>query len=814
METFFQDIRYGLRILLRRPGFAAIAIFALALGIGATTGIFSVLNGVLIRPLGFKEPDRLVRVWEKWSAFTQGSFSFPDYRDFRDKNSTLESLAAYVHESVNLTGLGDPQRIREREVTWNFFSTLGIGPQLGRDFIADEDRLGGPLVTILTNELWKSKFGADPGIIGKTISLDGKSYTIVGVLPPGLHFYSEVDLYVPMNSIPHVMWESRAQHPGISLVGRLKQNVTIQQTSADLVSIAEALAKIYPDSNGGHSATVKFLYDDVVGNVRPLLLTLMAAVAFVLLIACANVANLLLARSASREREMAIRTALGAGRMRIVRQLLTESIVLSLTGGALGLAVAYFGIKSVMKLIPDVIPRPADVGIDVRVLIFAIGASLATGIIFGLAPALHASKPNLNESLKDGTRGSTGSRHRLRSGLVISEMALALILVIAAGLLIRSFIGLKQVNPGFEGKNALSFSLSLPNYGYDNATKVRGFFRDLLSGIRSIPGMKAAGTTTLLPLAGSDNELGFYVEGKPVPPISQLPMVMFYITSPGYTEAMHIPLVEGRLFDHHDIVQSERVALIDTHFRDKYFKGEDPIGKYLSIAAGREFGFKMRIVGVVGHVKQENLQTPNGSDVDPEMYMPFDQIPDEFLSTGMGEISLVARTETEPYGYVPAIRQQVYVVDRNLPIYDIQSMQSVIEGAMSQQRLTMILLGAFGAVALLLASIGIYGVISYAVSQRTHEIGIRMALGAKRSAVLGMIVGYGFKLAGIGVVVGIAGSLILTRYLRAFLFGVTTTDPITFITIPLALFAVALAASYIPARRALRVDPIIALRYE
>jgi len=814
VEKLLQDVRYGLRLMVSRPGFTAIAIVALALGIAANTAIFSVVNGVLLRPLNYHDPDRLVRIWERFAEFSQGSVAYLNFRDWQDQNQTFQQVAAYRHESYTITGGAFPERVSGRPVSAAFFQLLGVAPALGRDFLPGEDQLGSQLVAIVSNQFWKTRMAAAPSAVGSSIVLDGNSYSVIGVLPSSFHFFDPADVYTGIAAIKRIELEKRAFHPGIQVIGRLKPGVTIDQARADMARVAASLGSQYPDTNGGHTVTIESLYNGMVGDIGRLLIVLLGAVAMMLLIACVNVANLLLARSAARSNEIGIRMALGAGRIRIARQLLTESVMLGVLGGTLGLAIASLGTGAALKLVPAILPRAEDVGVDIRVLGFTLLASIATGVIFGLAPAIQASRPNLNESLKEGARGSTSAGHRLRGALAVSEIAIALVLLVCAGLLLRTFIGLKSVKPGFEPKNVLTFQVALSGGSYSDPTRTRGFFRDLLTEVRNVPGVSAAATTGLLPLNGDDNEGPFFINGKPRPPLSELPMAMFYITSPGYVDAMRIPLMRGRYFTIKDNEKAPYVAVVDENMQRLYFDGEDAVGRHLTLQAGNEIAFEMEVVGVVGHVKQENLDTEAGSSVLPQLYMPFDQIPDKFLASGIGELNIVARTTSDPAGFVPAIKEKVRDIDTDVPVFNISTVEQVFASSIAKQRFTLMLLGSFATLALIMAAVGVYGVMAYSVTQRTHEIGIRMALGARRPKILGIMVGSGFQLALIGVAGGLAASSVLTRLLSGMLYNISAHDPLTLAAVALLLILVATLACYIPARRATKVDPMIALRYE
>jgi predicted permease len=814
VEKVLQDVRYGLRLMLARPGFTAVAIIALALGIGANTSVFSVVNGVLLRPLTYQEPDRLVKIWEKWNEFNQGSVAYPNFKDWEAQNQTFEQIAAYQHETFTITGSAFAERVPGRAVSAAFFRALGVSPALGRDFLSTEDQPGSPLVAIVSNQFWKTRMGGSASVVDSTIVLNGKSYTVIGVLPSSFHFYDAADVYTCIAAIKRIELENRAFHPGIQVIARLKPGVTVEQARADMTGIAASLGSQYPDTNGGHTVTIDSLYKSMVGDVGGLLVVLLGAVALVLLIACVNVANLLLARSTARSKEIGIRVALGAGRSRIARQLLTESVMLGLAGGGLGLITAWLGTGAMLKMVPAILPRAEDISVDVRVLGFTLAASVLTGLVFGLAPAIQATRTDLNSSLKEGSRGSTGAGHRVLSGLVVFEIAITLVSLACAGLLLRTFIGLRGVKPGFDPKNVLTFQVSLSTGGYSDPTRIRRFFQDLVGEVRNVPGVSAAATTSLLPLSDEDSETQFFINGKPKPPVSELPNAMFYITSPGYIESMNIPLLRGRDFTIQDNEKRPYVVLVDQNMQRLYFDDEDPVGRHLTLQAGNEVSFDMEVVGVVGHVKQENLDTEAGSTILPQLYMPFDQIPDQFLASGIGELHVVVRTASDPAGLVPAMKQTVRNIDRDVPVFDISTVEEVVASSIARQRFTLLLLGSFAILALILASVGIYGVMAYSVTQRSHEIGIRMALGAGRPRILGIVVGSGVKLALFGVGAGLIGSIIMTRFLSGMLYNISPYDPVTLSSVALLLAVVATIASYIPARRAIKVDPMVALRYE
>lgn len=811
MEAFRQDIRYGLRMLLAKPSFTIIAVLALALGIGVNSAIFSVVNGVLLKPLGYKEPDQLVRVWEKWGGFEQGSVAYLNFKDWRERNQSFDKMAANRWTGFNLTGGDQPERIAGRQVSSEMLGVLGVAPALGRDFRPDEDRKDANAVAIISNSLWQRRFGGDPAVVDKTLILNDVPYQIVGVLPANFHYFPKVDILVPIEAADERAFRERSWHPGIQVLARLKPGVSLEQARADMTSIAGALGQEYPNSNKEHWVTLKSLYDDTVGNVRSLLWMLLASVSFVLLIACANVANLMLARASARQKEIAIRSALGASRLRIIRLLITESVMLALIGGALGLLTAYWGTSLALKTLPEALPRVDDIKVDTNVLLFTLAASIITGIVFGLAPALQSSNPNLNETLKEGGRSGSSGRQGLRSALVVAEIAISLILLVGSGLLVRSFIALNHVNAGFDDRNLLTFDISLSKKEFAEAAKIRRFYDQFLQKVAALPGVESAATTDLLPLSGGDSESQFYVSNRPKPSPSELPLAMNYFTTPGYQKAMRIPLLQGRFFEDRDTLSAAPVMVIDENMAKEYFPGENPLGQHISMPVGEKQSLEFQIIGVLGHVKQENLDTAGGSAVGPQMYISMNQIPDEFLFPGN---TVVVRTSAEPSSYLGAIRNALASVGGNATLSNEKTMEQHRGDLIADRRFTLILVGVFSALALILASIGIYGVISYSVEQRTREIGIRMALGASQRQVLKMVVGGGAKLAVIGIGIGAAGALVLTQFIRSFLYGVSPSDPLTFAGISVVLAGVAILASYIPARRAMKVDPNTALRYE
>ena len=822
MSTLWQDLRYGLRVLAKKPGFTLVAVITLALGIGANSAIFSVVNAVLLRPLPYVEADRLVYLSERHQQYPEMSISYPDFADWRAQNNVFEHIGVVNFRDYNLTGSGEPERLRTGQASADFFSALRVQAALGRIFTNDEDKPGAPAVVVLSHELWKRRFGGDPQILNQSLTLNDRPYIVIGVMPKDFSYSRRTELWVPVGQLadqPNI--KTRDNHPGLRGVARLKPGVTLEQARADLDAIAARLEEQYPDSNKTVGARMIPLLENYVHDVRLALWILLGAVGLVLLIACANVANLTLARAASRQKEMAVRVALGASRWRVIRQLLTESLLLSIVGGALGLLLAQWLIDLILAFSANSIPRTSEIGLDNRVLFFTMAVSLLTGIVFGLAPALQASRTDVQEALKETARGVTGGRHRMRQVLVVSEVAFTLVLLIGAGLLIRSFYLLQKVNPGFADEHVLSFRVQLPIQKYPGAQQWTNFYQQVFDKLRALPGVNEISLTSRVPMDENDWQSGFRVVGAPEPPPGQGPSMEVSIVGPGYFDSMGIPLLRGRDFNERDNrsnVNEEKMRnlemgqrlraglksiIVDEEFARRHWPDEDPIGKQILWGSGKDDP-PLTVIGVVGRVK---LYSPNERAGFVQGYFPFYEMPDNGMA-------FVIKTTLAPERIVAAARQQVQAVDADQPVYDVETLTGRRSESIAPQRFNLLLLGLFAAVALTLAVVGVYGVMSYAVTQRTHEIGLRMALGAQTRDVLRLVVRQGMTMALIGVGAGLAGAFALTRVMSSLLFGVSATDPLTFIAIPVVVAGVALAACFVPARRAVKVDPMVALRYE
>lgn len=814
LGILFQDVRYGIRTLRRAPGFTPIAVLTLAVGIGANTALFSVVNGVLLNPLPFPHPEQLVTLHESKPNFEQGSISFPNFLDWQQQNRTFSAMAIYRGSAFTLTGAGDAEQVAGEFISSDFFRLLGVKPQIGRTFLPGEDRIGAAPIALIGAGLWERKFHSDPNIAGKTISLDGHGYTIVGVIPESFHLLSGFrnrEVYVPIAQWSNPLLPKRAAGIGIHGIGRLKPGVTIEQARADMASITRHLAAAFPDADKGISANMVPLKRQLVGGVERLLFLLLGAVAFVLLIACVNLANLLLARSTSRTREFAVRTALGAAQSRLIRQLMTENLLLAVTGAALGLLFATWGTRAALAAVGSALPRAEEIGFDAHVLLYTLAIALLAGILPGLTPALlSVSKRDLQESLQEGGRTFSGGRHRAQSLFVVLEMALALVLLIGAGLMVRSLAQLWRVDPGFNPRNVLFLNVSLPpSMSNASADAVRAAFRQLEAKLTSVPGIRAVSLTWgAIPMAGDDEQL-FWLAGQPKPANeNDMNWALDYIVSPAYFQVMQIPLRRGRLLTALDNEHSPAVAVVDEAFVHKFFPHSDPIGQRLNLNSTRS---QVQIVGVVRHVKQWGLDSDEAESLHAQLYLSCMQMPDEYITTGSGS-GILVRSEGPTPTLFTTIRRAVKQLSSENVVYSPQTMEEIIAASLAARRFSMILLSVFAALALTLAGIGIYGVISYVVGERTREIGIRIALGADGREILQLVLTRGGKLAAIGVTLGISAALGLTRLLSGLLYGVAATDLLTFSAVTVLLTAVALAACYLPARRASKVDPIIALR--
>ena len=802
-----QDVRYALRMLAKNPAFTVIAVVALALGIGANTAIFSVVNAVLLRPLPFKHPEQLVMLWENAAhlGFPKDTPSPANFLDWQKQAQSFTGMAAMVERSFNLTGVGEPERLEGRRISASLFDLLGVPALLGRTFVADDDRPGSHVV-LLSHSLWQRRFGSDPGVIGRALTLNGESYTVVGVMPrfvqlPGYATRSD-QLWVPV-AFPQEEGSQRGNH-FLEVIARVKPGITLKQAQAEMETIAARLAQHYPVYNTRRGAVVVPLHEQVVGDIRPALLVLLGAVGFVLLIACANVANLLLARAAVRQKEIALRLALGASRSRLTRQFLTESVLLAMFGAGFGLLLAFAGIRTLRTFIPSSISQIQAISIDSTVLIFTALVAVLTGIAFGLAPAIHGSHLNLNDTLKESARDSAGGvkGHRARGLLVIGEVAISFVLLIGAGLLINSFLHLRKLDPGFRADHLLTMKLDLSEVKYPDRDRRAVFFDDVIGRVRALPGVQSAAVANNLPLTYNGDSMTISVEGLPDPPPDQQPDVIYRVIGPDYFAAMRIPIIRGRDFTDQDKGDSKDVVVISEKTAQHFWPGQDPIGKRLKPGSSTSNTPWREVIGIVKDVRQNDLIAPPKM----QMYLNYRQL------KNIPANALVVRTNIDPMSLAGSVRNAIWSVDKDQAVADIDTMDHIVAEAVARQRFSMFLLGFFAVVALVLASVGVYGVMSYSVAQRTREIGIRMALGARRTDVLQMTVKAGLKLVGAGMLLGVAAAFVLTRVMATLLYGISATDPITFAGISLVLLAVAIFASYVPALRATKVDPIVALR--
>ena len=813
MSILLQDLRYATRVLLKSPVFATVAILTLALGIGANTALFSVVNAVLLNPLAYPTPGQLVAIYGKTPGVDHAPINYPNFLDWQRETQTFSSMAMYRNQDYSLIGTGESERLTGDMISADFFSTLGVRPVLGRTFRPEDDQVGAAPVAILGGGLWKRKFGSSREIAGKTITLNGSSYTIVGVIPAEFTFYGQGrDVYTPIGQWNDASFHDRRVDLSSHGIGRLKPGVMLAEARADMDGIAQNLAAAYPEADQGVGITLMPMKEDIVGNVRPFLIELLAAVGLLLLIACANVANLLLARAMGRAREFAIRASLGAGRARVVRQLLTESILLAGLGGALGFLLALWGTQAMLGTLPQALPRANEVSLDSRVLLFTVALSLFVGIVFGLAPALKSSRVNLHDTLKESGRGSSGARHRLQGAFVASEVAMALVLLVGAGLMVRSLTALWRVDPGFNPSHAITFALSMPANSATTSTETRARLRQFDDQMRSIPGVQAVSVTLgSRPMIHNSSE-PFWIEGRPKPAnLQEMPQAMFYLVEAGFQQAMGITLERGRFVTSQDDERAPVVVDVDDVFARTYLPQENPIGKRIHLAG---FNVTAEIVGIVGHVKQWGLDADSKSGIQAQFDYPFMQLPERLMPLVADSVAVVLRTQGDPTSIMGSVRRAVAEIDPREIVYNVATMDEVVANSFAARRASVMLLSLFAALALLLACVGIYGVISYLVGQRTHEIGVRMALGAERTEVLRLVVGHGLRMTFIGVSIGMGAALSLTRLMANQLFGVSAQDPLTFTGVAAMLMLVAVAACYIPARQAMSVDPLVALRHE
>jgi len=809
MERFWQDVKYGVRMLVKSPGFALVAVLTLALGIGANTAIFSVINGMLLMPLPYDEGHNLVFISEWSEQVPNMSFSVENFKDLRDQNKVFEAIMAYRGQNYVLTGSDQPERLNGREVTVGMFDTLRLKPVIGRVFTADEDKVGAERVALLGEGFWTRRFARDPNILGKQLVLNGDSFTVIGVLPGNVHTSMRLtDVFTSLLRREEQLGgaNNRGNHPGIYVYARRKPGVSEEQARTEVVGIAKRLAEEYQNSNARQSMEMQSLHSALVDDTRGPLLVLLGAVVLVLLIACANVANLLLGRAAARQREIAVRTALGAGRGRLIRQLLTESVLLSVVGASLGILLAYWGVSALLAALPTNTSLAEQVAINGTVLAFTAGIAVLTGLVFGLVPAWQASRADVQETLKEGGRSGSGGigHNRMRSALVVVETAMALILLVGTGLMLKSFWHVLQADGGFNADGVLTASVSGPDSKYKEAPQRRAFIEQVVAKVQAIPGVEFAASA--LPLLGGWQS-SFSVEGRPAPPQGQQPSADITRISPDYFRVMGIRLIKGRMFTDQDHADAPKVCMVDETFAQAHWPGEDPLGKRLKF--GRHDNPQnnnpwMEVVGVVNHVKHYGVD----QDSRVEMYLPYQQ-------NAIPSFTILARTSGDPASLISAVRQAVQSVDPDVPTYQTRTLESIVSDRVAQRRLAAVLISVFGGLALLLAAVGIYGVMSYAVTQRTHELGIRMALGAQRRDVFKLVIGNGMLLATVGLVIGfLTAFFVLAPLVASVLFQVKATDPPTYAASPLVLLLVALLACWIPARRATRVDPMIALRYE
>jgi predicted permease len=811
LDTLARDLQFSLRTMTRNPGFTCVAMLTIALGIGANSAMFSVVQGVILAPLPFPEPDRLVFLWQNRPGVPQLEASYPNFEDWEHTSRSFDSMSAIAFHNFDLTSPGKAEHLTGIRVTSAFLATLGVKPAIGRDFGASDDVVNAPPVALISDRLWRERFGADQRVVGGSAVLDGKSYTVAGVLPAGFHFLADADVFTPLRPDMPAIYGERSVD-AIAVLASLKPGMTMGQAGAEMNAVQLDLDRRYPDANRGVGIVVTSLKQQIVGDVKGTVLLLFGAVSLVLLIACANVASLLLARSTARAREFGIREALGASRGRMVRQLLTESTVLSLVGGALGIAVAWFGLRALLLALPYNLPRSGNIGLHLPVLVFSLLTSISAGILFGMAPALHSIKAPVQDTLQKASRGATSGINASLSRLVMLQFALTLVLMTGAGLLLRSIRNLWHVNPGFDTQHVISFKVGLSPSFTQTPAGTRETYQQLLTRIRQVPGVEADDITNMVPLDGGDNSGPFWIGTAQPASLQEAPHALYFWTGPDYLKTMGIPLLQGRFFTPADQVASGKVVVIDSVLAETFFPGQNPVGQTLTVG---HWG-AARVVGVVGHVRHWGLDDP-GTYNPRQIYIPVYQLPDSMVTDFFRSLTILVRTKLPPAAVMPTIRDVVYASSPDQPIYGIKAIDEVVSESMESRNLPIVLLGAFAALALILASIGIYGAVSYSVTRRTQEIGIRMALGANKGQIFRLVVNQAIGMAGAGLVIGVLASIALVRLLPSFshlLYGVGQSDPFTLLGVSTVLLIAALVACYVPARRAISIDPMDCLRTE
>ena len=811
LERLWQDLRYGLRQLRRSPGFTAVCLITLALGIGANTAMFSVVQGVILAPLPFPQANRLVFLWEKRPGVPQLDVSYPNFEDWERTSQSFDSMSALTFHNFDLAAPGRAEHIVGIRASSGLLRTLGVKPAIGQDIAVSEDQANAPPVVLISDRLWRERFASNPRVVGRSVDLDGKSFTVIGVLPRNFYFLANADVITPLRPNLPVIYGDRSVE-ALAVVARLKPGVTTGEAEAEINTIQQELDRQYPDADRSIGVSANSLMQEVLGDVKGTILLLFGAVGLVLLIACANLARLLLARSTARAREFGVRAALGASRGRMVRQLLTESIVLSLAGGALGVVLAGFGLRVLLAVLPHTLPRAGNIGLHLPVLAFTFIASFAVGIVFGLAPALQCASPDVQGALQRASRGTTTSRHRLLSRLVVVQFALTLVLMTGAGLLLRSIRNLWHVDPGFNMRHIISFQVGLSPSFTTTPARTRVAYQQLLARIDQLPGVEAVDLTNIVPLSGGDNGGPFWIGTSQPASLQEAPHALYFWTGPDYLKTMGIPLLQGRFFTPDDQIGSGKVVVIDSVLANRFFPNQNPVGRTLTVA---HWG-AARIVGVAGHVRNWGLDDP-GTYLPQQIYIPAYQLPDSIVVGFFRNLTVIVRSTLPPAELMPAIRKVVYASAPDQPVYDVRTIDEVVSESMATRNFSILLLGVFAALALLLSSVGIYGIVSYSVMRRTQEIGVRMALGADKSRVFRMIVGQGIGMAGAGLGLGILAAIALVHVLPSFshqLYGVGKSDPLTLFCVSAALLLVAVAACFLPASRAMRTDPMRALRTE